>query len=81
MRVYVVAAGKDTPSICNKGQFVSRGKLLWDFLYGGKIVSGGFCPRWFIDMGAYSPVAFVWALIACAFDLEHFVYIYICKNS
>ena len=61
MRVYEVDVGTDTPSIYQfvTGSILSRGGqiVLRGFLYQGHFVSGGFCPRWFFDWGAYCAVA------------------------
>ena len=43
MRVYVVAAGTDTPSICNRGHFVTASELFAGFIcIGGTLFQEAF---------------------------------------
>ena len=65
-RMSVMAAGTDTTSFCNKVHCVTEGKLFGELFVSGHFFSGGFCPRWLFDSGAYGPRAFVRGLFVGA---------------
>ena len=80
VRMYVVTAGTDIPSICNRGHFVKErrttfGGLLYPggilflrvYCLEGPFVLGCFCSRFFFDWGAYDPLAFVSGIFAGGF--------------
>ena len=62
VRVYVVATDTDIPSICNNGQFATRGKQFWNAFYIGEnllrgafflggFLTGGLKVRWLLSGG------------------------------
>ena len=67
MRVYMMAAGTDTPSICNRRHFVTGAKVFWGAFCIGAFCSGSFCSRLLFDWGANGPVDFLRGLFADEF--------------